>query len=120
MTGLPENTLETIKRYLLRQQKEVEGNLKDIQKDDPADATTKLAETSEPGTDSWVADNHVSSVAIGSELSSFGSKVKKALYKIKDRTYGKCEKCGNQIEIGRLLAMPTAEYCLSCSSKIKK
>lgn len=119
MAGLPENTLETIKKYLLRQQKEVEVNLKDIQREDPVDPN-KLAETSEPGTDSWVADNHGSVVVMGTELKGLGGRVKKALIKIKDGTYGKCEKCGNSIAVGRLLAMPTAEYCLSCSSKAKK
>ena len=32
----------------------------------------------------------------------------------------KCEKCGKRIEIGRLLAMPIAQYCLSCSKKSSK
>lgn len=37
--------------------------------------------------------------------------LKLALRKIEDRSYGICEKCGAQIEEGRLEAYPEARYC---------
>ncbi len=116
MSNLPQKTVEAIKRLLMRQQKQVEQNLKTVKEDDPAIAPA-LAESSEPGTDSWIAQNHTSTVALGNALKRAGSSIKKALGKIKDGNYGKCEHCGGHIENGRLLAMPTAELCLSCSKK---
>lgn len=119
MSGLPQKTIEALKKYLLRQQKQVEENIESVTKDDPVNENI-LAESSEPGTDSWIAEEHSSSIAIGTSLQSTASSVKKALNKIAHGTYGKCENCAKPIEVGRLLAMPTATLCLSCSKKTSK
>lgn len=37
-----------------------------------------------------------------------------ALKRIDSGDYGKCERCGEQIEVGRLEALPYATLCLSC------
>jgi len=114
MLGFPTKKLSDIKQYLLRQQKEIEKNIKGVEKDDPAKSES-LAESSEPGTDSYIADAHTKIVVLGNQLKKANSSIKQALLKIRKGTYGKCEECGKQIEIGRLLAMPTAQYCVSCS-----
>lgn len=116
MLRLTRKSLNLIKKYLLRQQKEVEKNLQEVEKDDPA-TTPALAESTEPGTDSWVAEEHTKIAVFRQQLKNLGAGVRDALFRIKNGTYGKCEKCGQQIGIGRLLAMPTARYCLSCSNK---
>ncbi len=116
MLSFPEKTLKFIKRHLLRQQKEVEKNLKEVSEDDPV-MSPALAETSEPGTDSYIADTHGKSLVLGQQLKNAKTSIKAALLKIKNGAYGKCEKCARQIEIGRMMAMPTAQYCLSCSQK---
>lgn len=116
MLSFPEKTLTFIKRYLLRQQREVDKNLKKVEEDDPAKSPV-LAESSEPGTDSYIAESHTKTVVLGKQLKDTKTSIKTALLKIKKGDYGKCEKCGMQIEIGRLLVIPTAQYCLSCSQK---
>lgn len=100
------------KNILLKQQKEIEKDLKEIEAEDPAKET--MPETSEPGTDSYIADTHTRIMALVDTLKKANLGIQKALAKIGKGTYGKCEKCGKQIEIGRLMAMPTAEYCLGC------
>lgn len=107
------------KSILLRQQKQVEKNLKEVKEDDPINGES-LAESSEPGTDSYIADTHTKTVVLEDQLKKTNTSIKTALLKIKKGTYGKCENCGNQIEIGRLLAMPTAQFCVSCSKKVIK
>lgn len=118
MLEFPKKTIQSIKNLLLRQQKEVEKNLKEVEKDDPAKSDS-LAESSEPGTDSYIADTHTKTVVLGNQLKKTNSSIKIALLKIKNGTYGKCERCGKRIEIARLLAMPTADLCLFCSKKVK-
>ena len=44
--------------------------------------------------------------------------VNEALERIKNNTYGSCENCQKQIEIGRLRANPAAKTCLSCANKV--
>ncbi len=119
MLGFPTKTLSIIKRLLLRQQKQVEKDIVEIEEDDPAKPPS-LAETSEPGTDSYIADIHNKTLVLKSILTQVSGGIKKALSKIRSRRYGKCEKCGQRIELGRLLAMPTATTCLSCSKKVSK
>ena len=119
MLNFPAKTIEFIKNLLIRQQKEVEKNLEGVEKDDPAKGDS-LAEASEPGTDSYIADTHTKIVALEDQLKKTDSSIKKALLKIKNGVYGKCENCSKQIEIARLLAIPTAQYCLSCSKKTAK
>lgn len=119
MLNFPTKTLNLIKKYLLREKREVDKNLKEVEEDDPAKSPS-LAESSEPGTDSYIADTHTKDVVLENQLKKVSNSIKNALLKIRKGTYGKCEKCGKQIELGRLLAMPTAQYCLSCSKKLAK
>ena len=50
------------------------------------------------------------------ELSLFN--VNKALKKVKDGTYGQCEKCNGPINPERLEAFPSATACMECKKKI--
>ncbi len=117
MSNFPKNTIEFFQRHLRRQQREVEKNLKNVVEDDPAKSPA-LVESSEPGTDSYIAETHSKSIVLEKKLTEAKTGIKAALQKIKSSTYGKCENCGKQIEIGRLLAMPTAQYCVACSKKL--
>ncbi len=119
MLGFPTRTINYIKNNLLREQKQVEKSLKEVKKDDPVNGDG-LAESSEPGTDSYIADSHTKTLVLEEQLKKTNSSIKAALIKISKGTYGKCEKCGKQIELGRLLAMPTAMLCLSCSKKTSR
>lgn len=116
MLNFPVKTLESIRKILQRQQKEVEKNLKEIEEDDPAKEPA-LAESSEPGTDSYIADIHTKSIVLIDRLKKTGSNIKVALNKIRLGTYGICEKCKKKIEVSRLLIMPTARHCVACSKK---
>lgn len=119
MLNFPTRTVNYIKNILVKQQKQVEKNLKEVEEDDPAKGDG-LAESSEPGTDSYIADSHTKTVVLKEQLKKTNTSIKTALAKIGKGTYGKCEKCGKQIEIARLMIMPTAQYCISCSQKPSK
>lgn len=119
MLEFPRKTINYIKDLLLSQQKKVEKNLQEVKLEDPAKGEV-LTESSEPGTDSYIADGHTRTVVLEEQLKKAHTSIRTALSKIGKGTYGKCEKCHKAIEIGRLLAMPTAQYCLACSKKNSK
>ncbi|OGE25112.1 hypothetical protein A3C26_02125 [Candidatus Daviesbacteria bacterium RIFCSPHIGHO2_02_FULL_39_12] len=119
MLNFPTKTINYIKNNLLRQQKEVEKNLKEVSEDDPAKPQI-LAETSEPGTDAYIADSHIKTIVLEKQLKKANNSIKTALQRIKQGTYGKCDRCGHNIEIGRLLIMPMTSLCVSCSKKTSK
>lgn len=106
--------IEKIRDALLNQQKKVEEEIKLLDEDDPVNSEAP-AESSEPGTDSWVADTHTRTVAVKETLKANLMKIKHALQSLSKGSYGKCENCGNKIEDSRLEAMPTAIYCIACS-----
>lgn len=111
--------LDKIRRILLRQQKTVEEEIKSLKKDDPL-MNGSAAESSEPGTDSWLADTHSRVVALSQNLQDMLAKTKRSIMALKSGKYGKCENCGRQIEEKRLEAMPTATLCISCSKKLSQ
>lgn len=46
--------------------------------------------------------------------------IDKALDKIEEGSYGKCSKCGDQIEEKRLEFNPSATHCSKCQNKLEK
>ena len=45
------------------------------------------------------------------------AKIKKALQKIDDRTFGVCEECGEEINVARLRLRPVTELCIRCKTQ---
>ena len=45
--------------------------------------------------------------------------VEESLHKIEEGTYGTCDKCGKEIEIERLKAMPFTNFCIKCKSEME-
>ena len=56
-------------------------------------------------------------LSIDNKMESLLKRIKKALKAIDEQTYGKCRKCGNPIESGRLKAMSYADLCVTCNNK---
>jgi DnaK suppressor protein len=46
-------------------------------------------------------------------------KIKAALQRIQEGTYGECEKCGEDISPARLQARPVTSYCIRCKTKLE-
>jgi DnaK suppressor protein len=44
-------------------------------------------------------------------------KVDEALERIENGTFGECESCGEDIELRRLEARPTATFCIACKEE---
>jgi DnaK suppressor protein len=47
-------------------------------------------------------------------------KIKKALHKIEDQTFGICEGCGEEIDIARLTLRPVTDLCIECKTYQEK
>ncbi len=46
-------------------------------------------------------------------------KIKSALRRIEDGTYGECDECGEDISPARLRARPVTNYCIRCKTKLE-
>jgi DnaK suppressor protein len=85
---------------------------KDIlnQKDEPI-TSEKLPDAM----DAAIEDNTKSfAVHFNARKIGYLQKIRTALRKIDNQTYGECEECSESIGIKRLLARPTALLCLDC------
>lgn len=120
MLSLPQKTLDKVKKYLLRRQKQVEEQLQSIDRDDPVSMAEVAAEAPESGTDSWQAEAHGRLATLKNDLLDLSYRIKDSLLKLRGGTYGHCGKCGIHIEAERLEAMPTATLCIKCSQKSHK
>lgn len=114
--------LERAKSILLGRSKEIDHNVKDIEKNDPflVEASEGFRNEDELGEEVQDNQQHEIGEAMKSELKEEKSQIKKSLSKMKSRTYGFCVKCGKAIDEKRLKAYPTAQYCMTCESKLAK
>ncbi|HOT91045.1 MAG TPA: TraR/DksA C4-type zinc finger protein [Anaerolineae bacterium] len=56
-------------------------------------------------------------VSLARQLKRSLESIEHALSKFDDGTYGICEMCGAIIELARLEALPSAQYCMQCQSR---
>lgn len=107
------DTYNQIKKILLSKQKEISNKLKSL--DEEESSLNDIApESQELGTYSWEADTNTTKAAIKQQLQNFAQNLQLTLSKVKQGTYGLCDKCKKQIEKERLEIIPTANLCISC------
>jgi len=63
---------------------------------------------------------HEKLLALENHLRGLLSNVEDALLKFDTGAYGKCERCGREINAERLEALPYASLCIDCKSKQEK
>jgi DnaK suppressor protein len=106
--------LKDVQDRLLKRKQEL---LKQIQKNlDHSHQTSenKPSDLMDAASDSYEDDFNVS--LAGREAEEL-AELNEALEKIKDGTYGKCSRCGQDIKPARLKALPRATLCLKCKEE---
>lgn len=87
-------------------------------------ALEDLAEHHSSGGDTADAAFDAASEALASSLAEMEARellqVERALAKLKNGTYGRCEGCGCKIPIARLNALPYCTYCIKCQKQIEE
>lgn len=107
------NLSEKLRLDLIAKQKEVDEKLKKLDEEESS-LSQATPESQELGTYSWQADIQSTKVAIRKQLLDFSEKIQLTLLKLKQGTYGMCDKCKKQIDAARLKIMPIANLCTVC------
>jgi DnaK suppressor protein len=47
-------------------------------------------------------------------------RIERSLQDVEDGVYGLCEQCEEEIALKRLMARPTARYCIDCKTQLEK
>ncbi len=110
--------LKKIANRVNKQRKLIQAKISRLRSEDPF-STEDRSLIVEPGTDAGVLSGHERVVVLEQRLKRDLKEIEAALKKIKNGTYGKCERCKKPIEIKRLEVKPEAVYCLKCESVIE-
>lgn len=110
--------VEPYKKRLEAEKAKLEAEMGSVGRKNPSVPGDWEAIPSETGTESDLADqadvvmSRESNTAILADLEARYDVILAALSRIEEKTYGKCEKCGNAIEEARLAADPAATTCI--------
>lgn len=112
------SAISSFKAKIEKQREFVLSAIRRLRKDDPF-ANEDRSIITEPGTDAASLFGHEQAVVLEERLKKELLEIEKALGKIKDGSYGLCERCGKKIEEKRLTVKPQAIYCLKCEKLIE-
>lgn len=105
--------INSIKSYLEDEKKHTQERLAELKSEDPFLQEGRDLDN-EPVEDANEIEGHDRIKSIRDELKKSLAKVNRALEKIDNGTYEKCDNCGKKIDISRLQAIPMATVCLHC------
>lgn len=115
----PRNILQPVFDYLKKLETELLHRKKSLAKEDPFADSSRLNDNASDDTEAAEQFGHAQSAALGQETSEALQRVRSAMKRVEEGSYGKCIKCGEMINTDRLAIDPTAEYCMDCAKKTK-
>lgn len=106
----------TIRRALEAERDELRGRLDELTAT-PADPMPSVSFGKRVGEGTTQAVERIAQVSAAKNLDAKLRDVERALGKLDDGTYGRCDACGGPIGTERLEAIPWAVLCVSCASR---
>ena len=82
----------------------------------PPEAGTNLSFGKRVGEGTTEAVNRIHTTATARSLAAAAAEVDRAIEKVAEGTYGRCDACGRLIPKERLEAVPATAFCVSCSA----
>ncbi|GIW62894.1 MAG: hypothetical protein KatS3mg090_0720 [Patescibacteria group bacterium] len=111
--------LEKIKQRLIKEEKKILDDIKDLQKADPFADPERLLDN-EDDEDAREEVEHENIESQIKYLKSTLRDIRTALDLIEKGQYGICQMCGKAIEKQRLKLIPYARLCVSCMNKLEQ
>jgi DnaK suppressor protein len=113
--GLKKKELDQFEKLLNTERDKILGHLQDLSSSSEKDLENNLS--GDPADIASLEINQANMQKIGKREAYLLKKIEKALAKIKEKTYGECENCGEEIGLARLEARPVAELCIDCKTE---
>jgi DnaK suppressor protein len=66
------------------------------------------------------AISRLTEIGIGESLEASLARIERALAKVEDGSYGRCDTCGEPIAPARLHARPDSALCIGCASSVPR
>lgn len=116
----PKNVLRPVLDYLKKLESDLLHRKKQFAKEDPFADTARLNDNASDDTEAAEQFGHEQATAMSDETEGVLKRVRAAVKRIDEGTYGKCIQCGKMIDTDRLGIDPTAEFCMNCAKKVVK
>lgn len=107
------DTVKRFKKLFESQHEELLGNKKVVREDFIVNHDDRLDEIDQAATDIEQSMR----MRLCNRETLYVKKVEEALRRIEEGTFGECDECGEDIELRRLEARPTATLCVSCKEE---
>ena len=101
-----QSLLSTVRSDLTDERDRLEGQITALEPGGGSDFDDNFADSGQ------VAAEQGENMVLAQQLRAELDEVERALAKLDDGTYGKCESCGEQIAAPRLEAMPATRFCI--------
>ncbi len=108
-----ELNLDAIEERLRDKLAEADAQIAELTK--PPEGTGEISFGKRVGEGTSQAIDRFTDIGIAHEVQGIKERVERALEKIDEGTYGKCDGCGGPIASGRLNAAPESALCIECA-----
>jgi DnaK suppressor protein len=102
-----------VERLLRSRLEEIEARVAELAK--PPEAGTGIGFGKRIGDGTNEAISRRNDIGVGNSLLVTQEKLERALAKLADGSYGKCDSCGTPIAPARLEAVPESVLCIDCA-----
>jgi RNA polymerase-binding transcription factor len=102
-----------VERLLRTRLEEIQARLADLAK--PPEAGSGIGFGKRIGDGTSEAISRRNDIGVGNSLLVTEEKLQRALAKLEEGSYGRCDRCGEPIAPGRLEAVPESVVCIDCA-----
>jgi len=115
----PSKVLQPVLDYLKKLERDLLHRKNSLAAEDPFSDDSRLNDNASDDTEAAEQYGHAQSATLTEETSDALTRVRGAMKRVDNGTYGKCVKCGEMIDTDRLGIDPTADLCLNCAKNAK-
>jgi len=102
-----------VERLLRARLEEIEARLAELAR--PPEAGSGIGFGKRIGDGTTEAISRRNEIGVGNSLEVTEEKLQRALAKLEEGSYGRCDRCGNPIAPARLEAVPESVLCIDCA-----
>lgn len=107
--------MDFFKNRLLKKQETIKERLRSLE-EEPL-VSEDVIEANSDVADSWQATVYSLKEAIKVKSLRLLNDTEQALLKLEHGSYGKCDRCGKEIDQARLQILPSASFCVACTNE---
>lgn len=112
------NSMDFFKNRLVKEQKLIKERLHSLEKE--PFTSEDVIEANSATTDSWQATLYSLKEAIKVKSVRLLNDTEQALLRLERGNYGRCERCGKEIDQARLQILPSASFCIACTEDVNE